>query len=178
MKRRAVRLLSRRYDLTATGYKYLEISINVGPPSYVEIALGDHRGHELSLSLETWKGFYEQQWNINKMLRNEYKDNFISVGPLTISVCTLSDVTLVRLDSSSVRITMTETTLHRMFEFDGCIDVTFERLARLIDTVDIKYTRFSDISSENAIRDSGVFNGHELVDCELLALVFNTYEKK
>ena len=49
---RAVRLLSRRYDLTNTGYKFLEIGINVGPPSYVEIALGDHRGHELSLSLE------------------------------------------------------------------------------------------------------------------------------
>ncbi|KYN11060.1 hypothetical protein ALC57_16792 [Trachymyrmex cornetzi] len=116
MERRAVRLLSRRYDLT--GYKYLEIGINVGPPSYVEIALGDHSGHELSLSLETWKGLYEQRWNIYKMLRNEYKDNFISVGPLTVRVCMLqSNVTLVRLDSSSVRMMMTETTLHRMFEF-------------------------------------------------------------
>ncbi|KYM86189.1 hypothetical protein ALC53_04156 [Atta colombica] len=129
MEHRAVRLLSRRYDLTATGYKYLEIGINVSPPSYVEIALGDYRGHELSLSLETWKGLYEQQWNIYKMLRNEYKDNVISIGALTVSVCTLNDATLVRLDSSSVRITMTETTLRCMFEFDGCIDVTFERLA-------------------------------------------------
>ncbi|KYN11120.1 hypothetical protein ALC57_16737, partial [Trachymyrmex cornetzi] len=51
-----------------TGYKYLEIGINVGPPSYVEIALGDHRGHELSLSLDTWKDLYEQRWNIYKML--------------------------------------------------------------------------------------------------------------
>jgi len=33
----------------------------------------DYRGHELSLFLETWKGLYEQQWNIYKMLRNEYK---------------------------------------------------------------------------------------------------------
>ncbi|KAL6258411.1 hypothetical protein P5V15_010369 [Pogonomyrmex californicus] len=54
VERRAVRLLSRRYTLTA-GYKYLEIGINVGPPSYVEIALGDHRGQELILSLEMWK---------------------------------------------------------------------------------------------------------------------------
>ncbi|KYM76728.1 hypothetical protein ALC53_12823 [Atta colombica] len=53
MEHRAVRLLSRRYDLMATGYKFLKIGINVGPPSYVEIALGDHRGHELSLSFET-----------------------------------------------------------------------------------------------------------------------------
>ncbi|KYM84754.1 hypothetical protein ALC53_05067 [Atta colombica] len=54
MKHHAVHLLSRRYDLTTTGYKYLEIEISAGPPNYVEIAQGN-RGHELSLSLETWK---------------------------------------------------------------------------------------------------------------------------
>ncbi|EGI57583.1 hypothetical protein G5I_14383 [Acromyrmex echinatior] len=110
--------------------------INVGPPSYMEIALGDHCGHELPLSLETWKNLYEQRWNIYKMLRNEYKDNFISVRPLTISVCMLNDSTLVYLDFSSVRM-MIETTLRRIFEFDGCIDVTIERLARLVDIVDV-----------------------------------------
>ena len=71
---------------------------------------------------------------------------------------------------------MTET-LRRMFDFDGCIDVTFERLARLVDMVDAKYMRFSNITSENAIRDSDFFNGRQLIDCELLASVFNTYEK-
>ncbi|KAL6253943.1 hypothetical protein P5V15_015789 [Pogonomyrmex californicus] len=33
-----------------------------------ELALGDHRGQELILSLETWKGLYEQRWNIYKLL--------------------------------------------------------------------------------------------------------------
>ncbi|EGI58597.1 hypothetical protein G5I_13291 [Acromyrmex echinatior] len=61
IEHRKMRLLGRRYDLTTTGYKFLEIGINVGPPSYVEIALRDHRGHELLLSLETWKGLYEQR---------------------------------------------------------------------------------------------------------------------
>ncbi|KYN22687.1 hypothetical protein ALC57_04913 [Trachymyrmex cornetzi] len=182
MERRAVRLWSRRYDLTSTGYKYLEIGINVGPPSYVGIALGDHRGPELSLSLETWESLYEQRWNIYKMLRvtspdvtlrNEYKNNFISVGPLIVRVCMLqNNATLVRLDSSSVRMMMTETTLHRMFEFDGCIDLMFEQLVRLVDMVDVKYTQFSNIAFKNAIRDSDAFNVHQLVDCELLTLVF------
>ena len=108
----------------------------------------------------------------------EYKDNFISIGSLIVNVCTLNDATLVHLDSSSVRITMTKTTLRRMFEFDGCIYVTFERLARLVDMIDAKYTRFSNIASENAIRDSNIFNGHQLVDCELLTLAFNTYKKR
>jgi len=59
MEHRAVRLLSKCYDLTAVGYKFLEIGINVDPP-------------------RTCNGLYEQRWNIYKMLRNEYKDNFIS----------------------------------------------------------------------------------------------------
>ena len=92
-------LLSRRYDLTNTGYKFLEIGINVDPPIYVEVALGDHRGHELLLSLEMWKDLYKQRWNIYKMLRNEYKDNFLGIGPLT--QCMLNNATLVHLNSSS-----------------------------------------------------------------------------
>ena len=112
------------------------------------------------------------------MLQNEYKDNFISVGLLIVRVCMLNDATLVRLDSSSVRITMSETTLCRIIAFNGCIDVTFEWLDRLVDTVDVKYTQFSNIVSEDTICDSNMFNKHQLVDCELLALVFNTYEKE
>ncbi|KYN17055.1 hypothetical protein ALC57_10675 [Trachymyrmex cornetzi] len=80
--------------------------------------------------------------------------------------------------SSSVHMTMTETMLRRMFAFFRCIDVTFERLVRLVDTVDVKYTRFSNIASEDAIRDSYVFNKYQLVDCELLASVFNIQEEK
>ena len=108
------------------------------------------------------------------MFRNEYKDNFIS-GSLIVRVCTLNNATLVRLDFSPVRITMTETTLRRMFDFDGCIDITFERLSRLVDTVNAKYTRFSN-TSENAIHNSDFFNRRQLIDCELLTLLFN--EKK
>ena len=99
-----------------------------------------------------------------------YKDNFISIGLLTARICTLHDTTLVCFDSLSVRMMMTETTLRRMFEFDECINVTFERLVQLVDT--IEYTRFFNIASKNVIRDGDIFNGHELVDCKLLTLVF------
>ncbi|KAL6264271.1 hypothetical protein P5V15_004362 [Pogonomyrmex californicus] len=94
VERLAVRLLSRRYTLTTTGYKFLEIGINVNPPSYMDIAVGD-RGQKLILSLETWKGLYEQRWNIYKLLQNDYKNNFVSVGQLTVRVCLMNDVTFV-----------------------------------------------------------------------------------
>ena len=51
----------------------------------------------------------------------------------------------------------------------------FEWLARLVDTIDVKYTRFFNIASEDSVRDNDIFNGHQLViDCELLTLIFNT----
>ena len=179
MERRTVRLLSRRYALTNTSYKYLEIGVNVGPPSYVEIAIGDHRGQELILSLETWKGLYEHRWNIYKLLRREYNANFINVGPLMIRACVINNVTLVRLESPKVYITMVESTLRRMFNLHECIDIMFERLVRVADTIDLKYTRFLNIAAtvsdpEKAIRESNIFDTRQLVDCELLALFFST----
>jgi len=54
----------------------------------------------------------------------------------------------------------------------------FYRLNGIVEKVDAKFKRFSNIASSvtkdisNAIRDSDYFDGNQLVDCELLALVF------
>ncbi|KAL6255484.1 hypothetical protein P5V15_013818 [Pogonomyrmex californicus] len=76
---------------------------------------------------------------------------------------------------------MIESTLRQLFDLDGCIDVTFNQFVRFVDTIDAKYTRFCNIASvvtdpeevPNAIRDCDIFNTRQLVDCKLLALVFN-----
>ncbi|KAL6254323.1 hypothetical protein P5V15_014372 [Pogonomyrmex californicus] len=75
---------------------------------------------------------------------------------------------------------MIESTLRRMFDLDECIDVTFDRLVRFVDTIDTKYTLFSNVAVvtdpekvPNAIRDCNTFDRLQLVDCELLALVFS-----
>ncbi|RLU22048.1 hypothetical protein DMN91_006428 [Ooceraea biroi] len=179
--RRAIRILSRRYALTATWYKYLEIGINVGPSSYVEIAIGDNRGNELILSLETWKGFYEQRWDIQNRLHKDVRDRPISVGPLTvrISESPVSDTKLIYLESSNVRLAMTESTFFIMFNLDRCINLMFDRLNRMVDKVDTKFTQFSNMAStnprnvSNAIRASDCFDENHIIDCELLALFFS-----
>jgi len=138
-----------------TGCKYLEIGNDVDSPSYIEIALRDHRGHELSLFLKTC--LYEQRWNIYKMLRNENKDNFINVGP-----------------SEFARWTM----LCRMF--DG---YNFRTIS---PTRQYSQCQRDSPTSEDAICDSDIFNGHQppiihhnrsSTNCELLILIFNTHEK-
>jgi len=50
-------------------------------------------------------------------------------------------------------------------------------LARFVDLIDVKYMRFSNIASKNAICDSDIFNGYQLIDYELLVLVFSIYKK-
>ncbi|KAL6418282.1 hypothetical protein ACFW04_012224 [Cataglyphis niger] len=52
---RPFRILRRRYPLTKTGYKHLEVCINVSRPLFVEIVLGDTHGKEISLTPDTWK---------------------------------------------------------------------------------------------------------------------------
>lgn len=180
LKHRAVRVLSRRYALTTTGYKFLEIGINVGPPSYVEIAIADNRGNKLKLSIEAWKGLYEQRWNIHNLLQADVC-NFITIGSLTVRPWIMDDVKLVRLESLNIRLTMTEATLVQMFNLDWCISAMFNRLCKIVETVDTKFTQFSNIAStvvdptevSSTICASNYFDKNQLVDCELLALVFS-----
>jgi len=183
-RRAAVRILGRRYPLTATAFKFLEIGIRVDPPSYVEIAIGDHRGRELILSLETWKGLYEQRHTIQNYLNNDSSNDvhtFIGVGPLTVRFHKINDTRVISLESADACMMMVEATLHRLFDLDPCIDIMFDRLVRLIATVDIRFTQFSNIASTvpnhnelaTAIRASDVFNKQQLLDCELIALAFS-----
>ncbi|KAL6264236.1 hypothetical protein P5V15_004323 [Pogonomyrmex californicus] len=76
---------------------------------------------------------------------------------------------------------MTESTLRRMFDLNECIDVTVNIVTRQIRRYDAKYTRFFNIASvvtdpeevPNAIRDCDIFDRRQLVDYELLALIFS-----
>ncbi|KYN28159.1 hypothetical protein ALC57_02428 [Trachymyrmex cornetzi] len=93
-----------------------------------DIAIGDNRGNELILSIETWKGLYEQRWNIQNCLRNHCKGNSITVGPLTVRFSTIENAKIVCLESSDVRLMMTESTILFMFNLDKCIELAFDQL--------------------------------------------------
>ncbi|XP_025162569.1 uncharacterized protein LOC112590412 [Harpegnathos saltator] len=59
----AIRILERRYALTATSHKYLEIGLNVQYRLHpvVEIVLGDNRDNELILHPDTWGKLMENR---------------------------------------------------------------------------------------------------------------------
>jgi len=84
----------------------------------------------------------------------------------------MNNTKLIRLESFDGRLAMTESTLPLMFNLDRCIDIMFDRLNGIIEKVDAKFKRFSNIASfvtkdvSIAIRDSD-FDGNQLIDCEL-----------
>jgi len=62
------RILERRFALTATAYKYLDIGINLGLMSSVEMLLGDNKGNQIILPHATWKTFIERRADIERLL--------------------------------------------------------------------------------------------------------------
>ncbi|EFN76164.1 hypothetical protein EAI_04100 [Harpegnathos saltator] len=50
----AMHILGRRYALTATAYKYLNIGISVGAESIIDIVIDDNRNKQLLLPIKTW----------------------------------------------------------------------------------------------------------------------------
>ncbi|XP_026825363.1 uncharacterized protein LOC113561924 [Ooceraea biroi] len=182
-RRRCVRILGRRYALTTTEHKYLEVGINVGyGPSHMEIAVGDKRGNELILGMETWKGLVEHQHLIQEYFSKTDKRPVdpIYIGPLTVEFITFNDTKCVRFEATNVRSIMMASTLTTLFNLDKCIDYMYNWLVSCTDHVDDKYEQFYKIARcvDNpnditvAIQNSEYFDDKELIDCELLALAF------
>ncbi|XP_024893518.1 uncharacterized protein LOC112468531 [Temnothorax curvispinosus] len=61
VERHPVRILERRYLLTKTRYKFIDVGITAVLPCYVHIVIGDCYGKEISLSPGTWKKLVDQK---------------------------------------------------------------------------------------------------------------------
>ncbi|TGZ55781.1 hypothetical protein DBV15_12103 [Temnothorax longispinosus] len=93
----AVRILTTRYLLTTTGYKYIAIGITIKSPwysihttpSYVDIALGDKQGREISLTLDMWKGLVERKRDILSCMEHSLSDGTRRPSPMSIERMTL-----------------------------------------------------------------------------------------
>lgn len=176
--RRAARILGRRYALTPTSYKYLDIGINVGAVSYVELILGDNRGNQIVLPFSTWNLLMRKQADVEQFLQS-------TAPPLRIG-----DLTIEMLQSKIVKLTLCgnslymkpETLLH-LFNFENCIDHMHNWLCENTYLVNEKFKQFETVLQRSniitvcdavkTIRESDVFNSESLIDCELLTCAVN-----
>ncbi|KAL6268028.1 hypothetical protein P5V15_001110 [Pogonomyrmex californicus] len=66
----SIRILERKYSLTKTGYKFLNVCVTLERSSRVNIILGDSHGKEVSMSPDTWRQLVEQRHVLSKYLQS------------------------------------------------------------------------------------------------------------
>ncbi|KYQ56423.1 hypothetical protein ALC60_04653, partial [Trachymyrmex zeteki] len=179
------RILEKRYPLTVTGYKYLNIGINVKLPSYINIILGDCYGKEVPLSPDIWKELLEQKRVILSLLQYDENKRIRApsptyIGSLTLRFGRINNLPILRLETSTARLSMSKSTVLNMFNLEHCVNRLISSLTARTDNVDQKFSRFLDIVStvtESAnmlktIYDDESFDRNDIIECELIALVF------
>ncbi|KYN21446.1 72 kDa type IV collagenase [Trachymyrmex cornetzi] len=124
-----VRILERRYPLTVTGYKYLNIGINVKLPSYVTIILRDSHGKEIQLSPVIWRELLEQKHVILSLLQYDENNRGIRatpspmyVGNLTLRFGRINNLPILRLETSTARLSMSKSTVLNIFNLEYCVN--------------------------------------------------------
>jgi len=91
-----LRILGRRFALTPTAYKYLDIGISVGPVSSVEMFLGDNKGNQIILPHATWKTFIAKRADIEKLMQSSAPAS-LSIRDLVIDLVKICDADIVKL---------------------------------------------------------------------------------
>ncbi|XP_070155185.1 interstitial collagenase-like [Polyergus mexicanus] len=116
---RPLRILGRRYPLTKTAYKHLEISVNVSRPSFVEIVLGDCHGKEISLTPDTWKELLDLRPTLLSHFRSDERDEArptpIHIGQLTLRFGKLNNLRILRLETPKIRLAVSKNTVALLF---------------------------------------------------------------
>ncbi|XP_036142630.1 uncharacterized protein LOC118645514 [Monomorium pharaonis] len=188
------RVLARRYTLTKTGYKYLDIGIVVKSPSYVNIVLGDCHGKEISFTIDEWKELVKLKSTILTTLRSNNNNNnnnsaedsmeLPTIGNnIFLRVGKINNLPILRLEHPSNRLILSLSTVIIMFDHDYCVDRIVKALSPVTRIVDAKVKRFQEIAAgldnpadgPRAIRESAHFDANDIVDCELAVICFGFF---
>ncbi|XP_071572514.1 uncharacterized protein [Temnothorax nylanderi] len=176
LERRAVRILGRRYALTSTAYKYLDIGISVGPVSSVELLLGDNRGNQMVLAHTTWTALIERRADIERLLQSTAPSSML-IRDLRIELVKIRDANVVKLTLHNNSMYMKSSTVFFLFELEHCVENVYFQLCQNVHGVSEKFKQFVIILRRNCITDKcdaartlrDVFDKNSIIDCELLA---------
>ncbi|XP_029659375.1 uncharacterized protein LOC115233211 [Formica exsecta] len=171
------RILVRRFALTRTAYKYLDIGISVGITSYVKLHLGDNRGNQIVLSIDTWESLMMKRADVERLVQTP-DHTPIWVNDLTIEIVKISDSSVVKLTLRDSCLYMKPSTIFFLFELEHCVNHEYLKLCENLEAVNESFDQFVRSLQSNmfgAERDSAVkilrevYDKTSIIDCELLA---------
>ncbi|XP_071579506.1 uncharacterized protein [Temnothorax nylanderi] len=174
------RILGRRFALTVTAYKYLDIGINVGSTSFVELILGDNRGNQIVLPHVTWTTIIERRMDIEQLMQSTVGSS-LSIRDLIIELVKMRDANIVKLTLRDTCLYMIPATILFLFEIEQCVEHVYFNLCQNIQHVSNNYNHFVTVLRQNRITDkcqarkvlSEVSDGSSLIDCKLVAFALD-----
>lgn len=169
-------ILGRRFALTHTAYKYLDIGINVGPTSSVELILGDNKGNQIALSHAMWMAIIERRVDIERFLQSP-AGSTLSIRDLVLELGKIHKAIVVKLRLYDSCMYMQPTTILFLLELEQCVEHVYFNLCQHTRSVSDKFKEFVDIARRNCATDKReaikilreVSDKNSMVDCELLA---------
>ena len=170
------RILVRRFALTRTAYKYLDIGIRVGPASFVELHLGDIRGNRIILCHEEWATFIEKRVDIERFLQSPQPP--LRIRDLVMEHIKLKDSSIVKFTLYDSCLYLKPSTILFLFELEHCVNYEYLKLCENTEDVNARFDQFVRCLQSNmpsAMRDDAVKILHDvydktsIIDCELVA---------
>ncbi|XP_024880439.1 uncharacterized protein LOC112460140, partial [Temnothorax curvispinosus] len=146
------RILGRRFALTSTAYKYLDVGINVGPMSFVDILIGDNRGNQIVLPHATWTALIERRMDIEQLLESTIGSS-LSIHDAVIELVKMRDASVVKLTSCNTSLYMKPSTMLFIFELGQCVKHEYFKLYQNTHEVNMKFNQFVTILRRKCIID-------------------------
>ncbi|EZA62934.1 hypothetical protein X777_15526 [Ooceraea biroi] len=157
-------ILSCRYNLTRTGYKYLEIGIGIPPTAdavAVNIMLENTTDKEILLSTEMWRGLVDSRSIICDYLARVNSEHCptppMCLDDLTVRFATLNDQPTIRLDTPSGRLTLSTSTVRYLYGLRHCVKRITSTMASVVGRVESKLRASS--TSLRVLRILPAFSG-------------------
>ncbi|KYN17331.1 hypothetical protein ALC57_10386, partial [Trachymyrmex cornetzi] len=105
------------------------------------------------------------------------------VGNLTLRFGRINNLPILRLETSTARLSMSKSTILNIFNLEYCVNRLISSLTTMIDNVDKKFSRLLTIASTvtkstnmlKTMYDDESFDRNNILDCELITLVFGEH---
>ncbi|XP_036139759.1 uncharacterized protein LOC105832204 isoform X2 [Monomorium pharaonis] len=169
--RHTPRILKRRFPLTATSYKYLEMGISIGSEPFVEILLGDNKGNHIILPYTTWQKFIERRVDVEELVRATIPSSRLFICDLVMEIVNVHDKNIVKLILCNIYIYiyiyMKPLTILFLLNLEHCVESMYNQLYKNNYSVSDKYKHFVNLLRQNYITNK----------CDALKLLFKSYDK-
>ncbi|XP_011860048.1 PREDICTED: uncharacterized protein LOC105557411 [Vollenhovia emeryi] len=136
------RIMSRRFALTSTAYKYLDVGICVVPDeSYVEFMLGDNQGNKIVLDYSMWMEIIKKRVEIEQLFKSTDASS-VQIDNLVLELVRTYNNKVVILTLDDTCMYMNMSTVLFLLKLEHCVEHVYRELSEDIEAVNESFDQF------------------------------------